>query len=964
MTSFKLDKRITDLLSSQIPDFIKEDHENFINFMESYFEWLETKKSADTTIDPSDGVFNTSANLLKHEDIDSSVDLFEEHFRKEFLQNIPKTVLCDRKKLLKNIKNFYRARGTEKSYRLLFRILFLDNIDFYYPTVDILRPDSGNWQEDISIRVIIPTFTTPFDVWTEFLDQRVVGKTSGAVGKVKQIKKVSEISNQVYELFFEKNSLVGEFLADEKIGVNRYALNEALILPILTGINLTNPGTGYTLEDKITITTPFNTIQMEAIIREVDSQTGAITKIQISNPSTGFSSSVNDITITFAPKDAPDITAVGTAILGGTFYHTGYYIGSDGFLDDIKKLRDDYFYQEFSYAIKTNIGIGEWRDIIKKLVHPAGTLPFCILTGDLTNKLSQISAKARALYTEIFVNKSPNKDDVLAVTKIEQPSAEIKMIFRDNQYIGMGPTYRSINRDAFKYLPSQFDNGADPNYFLGYANYSLADLADVSLDKIVNHMNERIIIEPVTTTVINSASIISGAVRSSNPANIQNVQIDLRRMLNSPTLDSIDVPKQPYFGGFESMQFYKNNLWIVPKWSYSTDRLIRINAVTNEKTTSNQYTSGYKGGHFYNDRYIWLFPDGSSGVDKIDLESGLRVASIPHNQSSYQSISGCFGGGYGWILPLSNNGQNQNIFKIDPVNDTLQVIPNTETRNYNCYGSSLYDELTDSVWGFPWENDQIIRINATTNEITKYSFTRTNNFAQYIRGIIVGDYIYVVPAQATDVLKIHRITGNITSIPHGLGSLGVVGGCLDKNGVIWMAPGYSSSYAKLDTSTDTITTDTFGKLASFSYTDCCFDSITNKVYFSPYNDRRIMMIDVDTYEKSYIACTSSTGGDPMCGYTQVDPKGDAVWMVPFGPFYYPNNQAYEGDMVYKINTYETIETQLTDEGGFYQFNNVEQGTYKLVCGKNLLNSNPTHYEVDTTEPHLVEADFRLTNDFV
>ena len=52
------------------------------------------------------------------------------------------------------------------------------------------------------------------------------------------------------------------------------------------------------------------------------------------------------------------------------------YLTNDGFLSDKKKLQDSYFYQKFSYVIRTGSNVEEWRDVFNKLVHPSGFIFF------------------------------------------------------------------------------------------------------------------------------------------------------------------------------------------------------------------------------------------------------------------------------------------------------------------------------------------------------------------------------------------------------------------------------------------------------------------------------------------------------------------------------------------------------------------------------------------------------------
>lgn len=48
------------------------------------------------------------------------------------------------------------------------------------------------------------------------------------------------------------------------------------------------------------------------------------------------------------------------------------YTNNDGFLSDRKYIQDSFFYQDFSYVIKTGQNVDKWRDVVKKLLHPSG----------------------------------------------------------------------------------------------------------------------------------------------------------------------------------------------------------------------------------------------------------------------------------------------------------------------------------------------------------------------------------------------------------------------------------------------------------------------------------------------------------------------------------------------------------------------------------------------------------------
>ena len=51
---------------------------------------------------------------------------------------------------------------------------------------------------------------------------------------------------------------------------------------------------------------------------------------------------------------------------------TGAFSTNDGFLSDSKRMQDSFYYQSFSYVLRTGTSGDIWRNIFNNLVHPAG----------------------------------------------------------------------------------------------------------------------------------------------------------------------------------------------------------------------------------------------------------------------------------------------------------------------------------------------------------------------------------------------------------------------------------------------------------------------------------------------------------------------------------------------------------------------------------------------------------------
>ena len=62
-----------------------------------------------------------------------------------------------------------------------------------------------------------------------------------------------------------------------------------------------------------------------------------------------------------------------TATTGTTITTSGTYTNQDGFISEkAKRIQDSLYYQDYSYVVKVGETIANWRDYIKKAIHPAG----------------------------------------------------------------------------------------------------------------------------------------------------------------------------------------------------------------------------------------------------------------------------------------------------------------------------------------------------------------------------------------------------------------------------------------------------------------------------------------------------------------------------------------------------------------------------------------------------------------
>lgn len=513
---------VSSSIFTQLPDWAKSSYQNFADFLEAYFEWMED----------TDNTLYHAQKIRDYRDIDKTISDFVSHFETHYLNNVPTKlyddtantgVIVNKATLLKNAKKFYAARGSEKSYKLLFRILFNEDVTFYYPKVDMLYASDGKWSYDNIIRI-----TATGDIF-EFVGRKITGSVSGATAAVENAYLLSIEGTPVGELYL--NNIIGTFVSGETITIGT---TTEYLYSMMTNITITNPGSGYSVGDPVTISGSITSAEAEieeikgpisTTVTVLDPGSGyislptvtiigtgfgakahatlvstGISRIEVLNGGSGYTDSNPPIvvfpstidtptafatvlngqitavtmitngtgysappTITFDDSsngnlgtnalvksyltstevesiiidnvgrdytslggvtvslsggldteptsyhaiisaeinggiskikitnpgidmvtDAPTISfenatgtgATATATMGGKFIFPGVWVTTDGFVSSDKYIQDSYYYQVFSYVLKSTQSLSNYKDIVKKILHPAGLILF------------------------------------------------------------------------------------------------------------------------------------------------------------------------------------------------------------------------------------------------------------------------------------------------------------------------------------------------------------------------------------------------------------------------------------------------------------------------------------------------------------------------------------------------------------------------------------------------------------
>ena len=229
---------------------------------------------------------NSIQDLTNFRDPDKVISNFLSNFRDEFLKTIPETLAngLDKRNLIKNIKSMYRLKGTQAGHELFFRILFNQVSETFYPRTQMLRVSDGQWDTQKVLRAVATTGDT-----TNLVGREITGMTTNATAIIESIKKFVIANKEVSEFVLNTNSMTGTFQIGEEITGTASDTDDFFIKANITGIpgtkTITNDGNLYATGDFLNVSG--GGVGADIAISAIGS--GSVSEIVIDNPGTGYS---------------------------------------------------------------------------------------------------------------------------------------------------------------------------------------------------------------------------------------------------------------------------------------------------------------------------------------------------------------------------------------------------------------------------------------------------------------------------------------------------------------------------------------------------------------------------------------------------------------------------------------------------------------------------------------------------
>jgi len=439
----RIKEKVSQLVTGQFPEAIRQNYNIFTTFVKAYYKFLEQDS----------GALELVQNARSYNDIDTTTSDFVQYFLSTYIKDIPVNALANKRMLVKKISDLYSAKGSDLSFKLLFRVMYDSDVTVSHPYDYVLRPSDGTWEQRVSLRLSFVSGSVS-DILDRFLTYKKDGITYN-----EPIIRVKTLTNNLYEIFLKSTSSA-PYTIGETVTVSNGTNNifVGVIKPTTTGYSISYGGTGfragqifnvnaggginslvrilrvgsngnitllkflnygYGFTDNITINL-FNNLQTiglkeqigtatngfneEFIITSPDSPTSPNRYFDTDYVVSGYtgsllirnnSSQLNVKNDTFTTTAFDATVATISFSVGAVAKYPGQYISSKGFLSEPEvRLQDVNQYQPFAYELQSELDISYFYDTVLKLVHPAGTKLFNNRTISAT---ANISANIRVI---------------------------------------------------------------------------------------------------------------------------------------------------------------------------------------------------------------------------------------------------------------------------------------------------------------------------------------------------------------------------------------------------------------------------------------------------------------------------------------------------------------------------------------------------------------------------------------
>ena len=187
--------KISFFIENQFPQIYREEGRELIEIVEEYYKFLEIKENQ--------SVYN-ARRMSKYRNVDTTLDDMIIFFRNKFMSDLQLDA-DNIRFIIKNIIDLYRRKGSPEGMQLFFELFYQEQVDIYYPSVDMLKISASRWK----ITRYLQLFPQDNNIFEDIKGKRIFGSLSDAEAYVDNIYYININKSQIPILFL--NSVKGNF---------------------------------------------------------------------------------------------------------------------------------------------------------------------------------------------------------------------------------------------------------------------------------------------------------------------------------------------------------------------------------------------------------------------------------------------------------------------------------------------------------------------------------------------------------------------------------------------------------------------------------------------------------------------------------------------------------------------------------------------------------------------------------
>jgi hypothetical protein len=235
-----IEANISPFIPQQFPTLYQKDDPKFINFVQTFYQYLEE------TGNP----LYYSRNFPILDDVDLTTQNILTFIKQKYFINIQLSTEANIRQIVKHCLDIYRSKGTQRCIELLFRLVFDEVVDFYYPKDDLMKLSSGNWYVPKYIELSLNHNNTLL------FHKKIQGLISGATAFVDAI--VRTVVNNRYISLAYISAIEGQFVTGEIIYPTDNSLDISqcpTMIGSLTDVTISAQGSGlgFSIGDLVNI---------------------------------------------------------------------------------------------------------------------------------------------------------------------------------------------------------------------------------------------------------------------------------------------------------------------------------------------------------------------------------------------------------------------------------------------------------------------------------------------------------------------------------------------------------------------------------------------------------------------------------------------------------------------------------------------------------------------------------------